>query len=118
MQNKPIWKISAILFTLVMLVSCVTPCIAIDKPSNHSDTNSIEIIISDYEVTFNMSSTCIIGTDLVVKGESTGGSTVDIAFDNTMVAIDLPIEDGKFSKIFPTPDTYGTSLPGSIKITA
>ena len=122
MKLKIALKILAISIVLLMLASCMALSIAVDNPStnntsNRSDTNSIEIM-SDYEVTFNMSSTCIIGTDLVVKGESTGGSTVDIAFDNTMVAIDIPIEDEKFSKIFPTPDTYGTYLPGSIKITA
>lgn len=119
MRDKGIWKISVISIVLAIVVSCVMPGIAVNSTntSNRPDVDLTEITL-DYEVTFNMSSTCIIGTDLVVKGESTGGSTVDIAFDRIMVAIDLPIEDGKFSKIFPTPDTYGTDLPGSIKITA
>jgi hypothetical protein len=33
MQNKPLWKISAILFALLMLVSCVMPSIALDNYS-------------------------------------------------------------------------------------
>ena len=105
MKNRVTWKVFAISVVLVMVLSCVPPCIAVgnltNDASNRSDTNSIEIM-SDYEVTFNMSSTCVIGTDLVVKGESTGGNTVDIAFENVMVAVDVPIEDGKFEKAFPT----------------
>jgi len=69
----------------------------------------------EYEVTFDVPSTCIIGTDLVVKGESTGGSTVDIAFEDVMVAVDIPIKAGTFEVILPT----GPEMcPGSIIIKA
>jgi len=118
MKNKKVFAISIV---LLVVASCVAPCIAVgnltNNATNHSNTNSIEIM-SDYEVTFNMSSACIIGTDLLVKGESTGGNTVDIAFENVMVAVDVPIDDGEFEKTFPTPDTYGTWVPGAIRIKA
>jgi len=44
MQNKPIWKISAILFVLVMLVSCVTPCIAF---ADHLTDNTYDFFPSE-----------------------------------------------------------------------
>jgi hypothetical protein len=53
----------------------------------------------EYEVTFVLPDTCVIGTDLIIKGTSTGGDTVDIAIDDIMAAVDIPIdESGRFTK--------------------
>ena len=57
----------------------------------------------EYEVTFVLPDRCVIGTDLIIKGTSTGGDTVDIAIDDIMVAIDVPIdENGRFTKKIPS----------------
>lgn len=73
----------------------------------------------EYEVTFDMPSTCVIGTDLVIKGLSTGGDTVDIAIDDTMVAVDVSIdENGKFVKKIPTGAGTVVSISGGYGIKA
>ena len=73
----------------------------------------------EYEVTFDMPSTCVIGTDLVIKGISTGGDTVDIAIGDTMVAVDIPIdENGRFVKKIPTGAGTILGLSGGYKIKA
>ena len=74
----------------------------------------------EYAVTFDMSRKCYeIGTDLVIKGTSTGGDTVDIAIDDKMVAVDIPIdENGIFIKKIPTGHGTLLGMPGSIVIRA
>jgi uncharacterized lipoprotein YajG len=42
MQNKPLLKILAILFVLLLLVSCVTPSVAVDNPPTNNTLNSKE----------------------------------------------------------------------------
>jgi hypothetical protein len=52
-----------------------------------------------YEVTLVLPDTCVIGTDLLIKGTATGGDTIDIAIGNIMAAVDIPIDkNGRFSK--------------------
>lgn len=73
----------------------------------------------EYEVTFDVPSTCVIGTDLVIKGISTGGDTVDIAIDDTMVVVDIPIdENGRFVKTIPTGAGTTLSISGGYAIKA
>ncbi|MCK4346988.1 MAG: hypothetical protein KAW47_00075 [Thermoplasmatales archaeon] len=57
----------------------------------------------EYEVTFVLPDTCVVGTDLIIKGTSTGGDTVDITIDDTLAAVDIPIdENGRFTKKIPS----------------
>ena len=73
----------------------------------------------EYEVTFDVPSTCVIGTDLVIKGISTGGNTVDIAIDDRMVAVDVPIDEyGKFVKTIPAGAGTTLSISGGYVIKA
>jgi len=47
MPNKPLWKILAISFVVVMVVSCVTPCIAVDNfPSENITANNTSFSLS------------------------------------------------------------------------
>jgi len=71
------------------------------------------------DVIFDIPSTCIIGTDLVIKGTSTGGDSVDIAIDGTMIAVDISIDEkGEFIKKFPTGRGTTFGLPGTYNIKA
>ena len=71
------------------------------------------------DVIFDIPSTCVIGTDLVIKGTSTGGDTVDIAIDDTMIVVDISIDEkGKFIKKFPTGRETILRVPGTYKIKA
>jgi hypothetical protein len=57
----------------------------------------------EYEVTFVLPDTCVMGTDLIIKGTSTGGDTLDITIDDIMAAVDIPIdENGRFTKKIPS----------------
>lgn len=83
--------------------------------------DSVDISVSKKKVTFTMSNTCMIGADLVVNGTSNTGKTVDIAIENRIVKVDLPIDTkGRFEMKLPTPDpdTPGTGIEGAIKIKA
>ena len=53
----------------------------------------------EYEVTFVLPDKCVIGTDLIIKGTSTGGDTIDITIDDIIAAVDISIdENGRFTK--------------------
>lgn len=79
--------------------------------------DTIDISVLEKQVTFDVPSTCVIGTDLVVRGAANTGDTIDIAIEDIIVADDIFIEiDGTFEVKLPTPQTYGTGMPGSIKI--
>ena len=73
----------------------------------------------EYEVTFVLQDTCVIGTDLIIKGISTGGDTVDITIDDIMVAVDIPIdENGRFTKKIPSGAETIRDIPGGYVIKA
>ncbi len=57
----------------------------------------------EYEVTFVLPDTCVVGTDLIINGASTGGDTVDIAIYDIIVAVDIPIDgNGSFTRKIPS----------------
>jgi hypothetical protein len=79
----------------------------------------VDIAVSEKKVTFTMPNTCMIGSDLVVNGTANTGKTVDIAIENCIVKVDVPIDTrGKFEVKLPTPATSGTGVEGAIKIKA
>ena len=51
MQNKPIWMILAVLFALLMLVSCAMPSIAVDNPSTRNASNQLDDIFLSENIT-------------------------------------------------------------------
>ena len=63
--------------------------------------------------------TVIIGNDLTIYGTATGGTSVDIAIEEEIVAIDVPIGgEGEFEVTLPTPATPHTDTEGLKKIKA
>lgn len=71
------------------------------------------------DVIFDIPSTCVIGTDLVIQGTSSGGDTVDIAIDDTMVAVEISIDEkGKFIKKSQTGRETILRVPWTYKIKA
>jgi hypothetical protein len=44
MQNKPIWRLMGISFVAVMVVSCVTPFLAVDNSSTNNALNRSDAI--------------------------------------------------------------------------
>jgi len=64
------------------------------------------------KIVFDMSSTCIIGENVAVKGSASEGESVDIAMDDIVKAVDIPIENGTF---YTEISTAGYS-PGSYTI--
>jgi len=86
---------------------------------NSKEVDTVDISVVKQKVTFNMPDTCVIGDDLVVNGTATAGDTVDIAIDDVIVKIDIPIdENGNFKEELPTPDTRGTGVEDDIEIEA
>ena len=53
MQNKSLWEILAILFALLMLISCATPSIAVDKSSTNNTSNQFDDIFPSENITVN-----------------------------------------------------------------
>jgi len=64
------------------------------------------------KIVFDTPSKCIIGENLAVKGSASEGDSVDIAMDDIVKAVDIPIENGTFYTVI---STAGYS-PGSYKI--
>ena len=64
------------------------------------------------KIVFDMPSTCIIGENVAVKGSASEGDSVDIAMDDIVKAVDIPIENGTF---YTEISTAGYS-PGSYTI--
>ena len=64
------------------------------------------------KIVFDMPSTCIIGENVAVKGSASEGDSVDIAMDDIVKAVDIPIENGTFYTVI---STAGYS-PGSYTI--
>ncbi len=63
--------------------------------------------------------TVIIGTDLTIHGAATGGTSVDIAIEDEVVAIDVLIaEAGEFEVTLPTPATPHTNTVGVKEVKA
>jgi hypothetical protein len=77
----------------------------------------VDITVTEKKVTFYMSETCAIGSDLVVNGTANTGKTVDIAIEDVIVKVDATIAKGKFEVKLSTPAS-GTGTEGGIKIKA
>ncbi|MHC1610730.1 MAG: hypothetical protein ACXQTW_03875, partial [Candidatus Methanospirareceae archaeon] len=79
----------------------------------------VDITVTEKKVTFYIPETCAIGSDLVVNGTANTGRTIDIAIEDRIVKVDIPIDrKGKFEVKLPTPDTPGTGTEEAIKIKA
>ena len=74
--------------------------------------DEFEINAPGGKIVFDMPSTCIIGENVAVKGSASEGDSVDIAMDDIVKAVDIPIENGTFYTVI---STAGYS-PGSYKI--
>ena len=85
---------------------------------NTGDDDTVNIKIFKKCVTFDVPSTCVIGEDLIINGTANAGDFVDIAIGDEIVKTNISIEEGLFHAELLTPETYGTRLPGSIKIRA
>lgn len=86
---------------------------------NTSKDDTVDIKVS-YEkcATFDMPSTCIIGEDLIINGTANAGDFIAIATDDIIVKTNISLEKGIFHTELPTPETYGTRYPRTVKITA
>jgi len=63
--------------------------------------------------------TVIIGNDLTILGTATGGTSVDIAIEDEVVAVGVPIGgEGEFKVTLPTPGTPHTATAGRKRIKA
>jgi hypothetical protein len=50
MSDNPIWKILAISVVLMMVISCATPCIAVDNNSTGNTSNSSLSLVENTSV--------------------------------------------------------------------
>ncbi|RCV63901.1 hypothetical protein C5S53_11435 [Methanophagales archaeon] len=79
------------------------------------DEESIEIIVAEKNVTFNVHSIVVIGDRITIRGTANAGDYIDIAIDDYIVYVGIPIEaDGTFEADLPTPETRGTGALGLI----
>ncbi len=74
--------------------------------------DGVEINAPEGKIVFDMPSTCIIGENVVVNGWASEGNSVDIAMDDIVKAVDIPIENGTFCTVI---SSAGYS-PGAYKI--
>jgi len=74
--------------------------------------DAVEINAPGEKIVFDMPTTCIIGENVAVKGSASEGDSVDIAMDDIVKAVDIPIENGTF---YTEISTAGYS-PGSYTI--
>jgi hypothetical protein len=78
----------------------------------------VPFVIAD-DIIFDVPSSCVIGTDLIVSGTSTRGNTLDIAIDDIMTATDIPLDaKGEFIIKFSTGRGTILNLPGTYRIKA
>jgi hypothetical protein len=88
-----------------------------DLDTDDEDTEDVKV--SEKDVTFDMPSTVVIGEDLEIRGTANAGDYVDIAIEDYIAYVGIPIEaDGTFEEDLRTPETRGTGAPGSIVIEA
>jgi hypothetical protein len=81
------------------------------------DEDTEDVKVSEKDVTFDMPSTVVIGEDLEIRGTANAGDYVDIAIEDYIAYVGIPIEaDGSFEEDLRTPETRGTGAPGSIVI--
>jgi hypothetical protein len=88
-----------------------------DLTTDDEDTEDVKV--SEKDVTFDMPLTVVIGDDLEIRGTANAGDYVDIAIEDYIAYVGIPIEaDGTFEEDLRTPETRGTGAPGSIVIEA
>ena len=83
------------------------------------DEESIEILVAEKNVTFDVPAIVVIGDKIQIRGTANAGDTIDIAIDDYTVYVSIPIEaDGTFAVDLLTPETRGTGAPVIIRIDA
>ncbi|RJS80878.1 hypothetical protein CW713_07010, partial [Methanophagales archaeon] len=58
--------------------------------------DDIDINVTEKAIKFNIPSTYVIGENLTINGTAKAGTSVDIAIDDTVKTVDIPIENGTF----------------------
>lgn len=87
--------------------------------SDSATEDFVDMGVSQKKVMFTMPKTCAIGANLMINGTANTGKTVDIAIDDVIVKVGVPIDTkGKFAVKLPTPDTPGTGTEDAITIKA
>jgi hypothetical protein len=109
--------LASVVSLMVPMGSAVPTFIAADTFSDSGIAikekgKDVEINASKGKIVFNMPVTCIIGENLTIKGSASEGDSVDIAVDDIIKAMDIPIENGTFHTEI---STVGYA-PGSYKI--
>jgi len=83
------------------------------------DEDTVDVKVAEKEVVFDMPSSVVIGDDIEVRGTAKAGDYIDIAIDDYIVYINIPVAaDGTFAVDLQTPETRGTGAPGSIVVEA
>ena len=95
MWNKSIWKILAISLTAVMVVNCVTLCIAFDnKPTNNVSNRFYDVFPSE-NITANNAPFPLPSNTIYVPDDY---ATIQWAVDNAMVGETIIVRDGVYTE--------------------
>ena len=104
MQNKPIWKISAILCALLMLVSCITPCIAVNNSTNNisnADVANAAMLnrLNDKTANNTFVSNAVVNSNYYTLTEFKEGVDGNIEARDGSVVLKSPLSEDKFDNV-------------------
>jgi len=115
--NVTIKEVGKMQFSVIFHNSGAYTLQATDLNTGYEDT--VDVNVSEKEVTFDMPANVVVGEDLEIRGTANAGDYVDIAIEDYIVYTGIPIEeDGTFEADLRTPETRGTGTPGTIAIEA
>jgi hypothetical protein len=83
------------------------------------DSDTVEIMVLEKEVTFDLPPIVVIGDKIAISGTSNSGTYVSVYIDDTLYRklVNIVIEDGKFSQEVRTTD-IGMDIPGIVNLKA
>jgi pectin methylesterase-like acyl-CoA thioesterase len=95
MWNKSIWKILAISLTAVMVVNCVTLCIAFDNKPTSNTSNQFYDVFPSENITANNAPFPLPANTIYVPDDY---ATIQWAVDNAMIGDTIIVRDGVYTE--------------------
>ena len=83
------------------------------------DSDTVEIMVLEKEVTFDLPPIVVIGDKITIKGIATSGTYVSVYMDDTLYSklVDIGIEEGEFCQEVRTTN-IGMDVPGIVNLKA